>query len=54
LVQTEAASPYSTPLAQRSASASALKRWTLITGPNTSFWTISSSCRSLPKLGSAS
>ena len=44
-VHTDAARPYSTPFAQRTASASSVKRCTVITGPNTSSWMISSSCR---------
>ena len=42
-VQTDEASPYSVPLAQRSASSSSLNCCTVMTGPNTSFWMISSS-----------
>ena len=41
-VHTEEARPYSVPLAQRSASSSSLNFWTVITGPKTSFWMISS------------
>ena len=43
-VNTDAASPYSTSFAQRSASASLSKRVTETTGPKTSFCTISSDC----------
>src|SRR5438552_4043212 len=42
-VQTEAASPYSTPLAQASACSSSLNRCTVTTGPKTSLVTISAS-----------
>ena len=45
-VQTEEARPYSTPLAQRTASSSSVNRCTVMTGPNTSSWMISSCCRS--------
>ena len=45
-VQTLDASPYSTPLAQRRASASSLNCCTVMTGPKTSSWIISSSWRS--------
>jgi hypothetical protein len=38
LVHTDDARPYSTPLAQRSASSSSLKRWTVMTGPKISSW----------------
>ena len=44
-VHTDDASPYSTPLAHSSASASSLNSCTVITGPNTSDCTISSSWR---------
>ena len=44
-VHTDEASPYSTPLAHASASASSLNSCTVMTGPKTSFWTISSSWR---------
>ena len=43
-VQTLEASPYSTPLAQRTASSSSVNRCTVMTGPKTSSWIISSSC----------
>ena len=42
-VQTELARPYSTPLAQRIASSSSVKRWTVMTGPKISYWLSSSS-----------
>src|SRR5207253_5912221 len=42
-VHTEAASPYSTPLAQASACSSSLNRCTVTTGPKTSLVTISAS-----------
>ena len=46
LVHTEDASPYCTPLAQRSASSSSVNRCTVMTGPKISSWIISSSwCR---------
>ena len=45
-VHTDDASPYSTPLAHRSASASSLNFWTVMTGPKTSDCTSSSSWRS--------
>ena len=38
------ASPYSTPLAQRTASSSSVNRWTVMTGPKISYWLSSSSC----------
>src|SRR5262249_37660959 len=44
LVQTDEASPYWTPLAQRSASSSSVKRCTVMTGPKTSSWMKRSSC----------
>ncbi|RPK42257.1 hypothetical protein EES39_20970 [Streptomyces sp. ADI92-24] len=44
LVHTEEARAYSTPFAHSSACASSLKDWTVMTGPKTSFWMISSSC----------
>ncbi len=44
LVQTLEARPYSTPLAQRSASSSSLNRCTVMTGPKISLWICSSSC----------
>ena len=44
MVQTEDASPYCTPFAAFSASASSANRWTVMTGPKISFWLISSSC----------
>ncbi len=43
-VQTEEASAYSTPLAYVTAWSSSVKDWTVMTGPKTSFWMISSSC----------
>ena len=43
MVHTDDASPYSVPFAQASASSSALNSWTVMTGPNTSCWMISSS-----------
>ena len=46
LVHTDDARPYSTPLAQRSASSSSVNRWTVMTGPKISFWIASSSWRS--------
>ena len=46
LVQTLDASPYCTPLAQRTASSSSLNCCTVITGPKISDWICSSSCRS--------
>ena len=45
LVHTEEARPYSTPLAQRTASASSVNFCTVITGPKISFWISSSSWR---------
>jgi hypothetical protein len=45
LVHTLEARPYSTPLAQRSASSSSLNCCTVMTGPKISFWIISSSWR---------
>ena len=44
-VQTDEASPYSTPLAHPSASDSSLNSCTVITGPKISDWIISSSWR---------
>ena len=44
LVQTLEASPYWTPLAQRTASSSSVNRCTVMTGPKISSWIISSSC----------
>ena len=44
LVHTDDARPYSTPLAQRSASPSSEKRCTVMTGPKISLWICSSSC----------
>ena len=43
VVHTLDARPYSTPLAQRTASSSSVKRCTVMTGPKISSWTISSS-----------
>jgi hypothetical protein len=44
-VQTLEARPYCTPLAQRTASSSSVNGCTVMTGPNTSVWLISSSWR---------
>ena len=46
LVHTLEASPYLTPLAQRTASSSSVNRCTVMTGPKISSWIISSSWRS--------
>jgi hypothetical protein len=46
LVHTDEARPYSTPLAQRTASSSSENRWTVMTGPKISSWISSSVCRS--------
>ena len=46
VVHTDDARPYSVPFAQASASSSALNSCTVMTGPNTSCWMISSSWRS--------
>ena len=43
LVQTLEARPYWTPFAQRTASSSSEKRWTVMTGPKISSWISSSS-----------
>ena len=52
-VHTDDARPYSTPLAHATAWSSSLNRCTVITGPNTSCWTMASSWRtSLTTVGS--